>query len=61
MKFQYPSFKFFLNGRTNKRTDGQAESKMLPTFFQSCGHKNQILTSIKGCIPVANLRKINDL
>ena len=40
MKFQNPSFKFFLNGRTNERTnermsgqmDGQAESNMLPTF-----------------------------
>ena len=32
MKFQNPSFNFFLNGRTNKRTDRQAESNMLPTF-----------------------------
>ena len=40
MKFQNPSFKFFFNGqtdeqrngRTKKRTDGQAESNMLPTF-----------------------------
>ena len=36
MKFQNPSFNFFLNGRTNtqthKRTNGQAESNMLPTF-----------------------------
>ena len=32
MKFQNPSFKFFLNGRTNGRTDGQAENNMLPTF-----------------------------
>ena len=27
MKFQNPSFKNFLNGRTDKQTDGQAESK----------------------------------
>ena len=27
-----PSFKFFLNGRTNRQTNGQAESNMLPTF-----------------------------
>ena len=32
MKFQNPSFKFFLNGQTDKQTDGQAESNMLPTF-----------------------------
>ena len=38
MKFQNPSFKIFLNGRTDKQTqthgqtDGQAESNMLPTF-----------------------------
>ena len=40
MKFQNPSFNFFLNGRTNGRsnkrtneqTNGQAESNMLPTF-----------------------------
>ena len=31
MKFQNPSFKFFLKGRTNE-TNGQAESNMLPTF-----------------------------
>ena len=36
MKFQNPSLIFFLNGWTNKQTDGQtdeqAESNMLPTF-----------------------------
>ena len=32
MKFQNPSFKFFLNGRMDGQTDGQAESIMLPTF-----------------------------
>ena len=36
MKFQNPSFNFFLNGRTHgrtdARTDGQAKSNMLPTF-----------------------------
>ena len=32
MKFQNPSFKFFLNGRTNVRTKGQAQTNMLPTF-----------------------------
>ena len=36
MKFQNPSFKFFLNGQTDKQkdkqTEGQAESNMLPTF-----------------------------
>ena len=37
MKFQNPSFKFFLKGQTNKRTDGQAESNMLPTFFKVGG------------------------
>ena len=32
MKFQNPSFKFFLNGQTDGHKDAQAESNMLPTF-----------------------------
>ena len=36
MKFQNPSLNSVLNGRkderTDKRTNGQAESNMLPTF-----------------------------
>ena len=36
MKFQNPSFKFFLNGRMDARRDGQthgqAKSNMLPTL-----------------------------
>ena len=33
MKFQSPSFKTFLKGgRTDGRTDGQAETNMFPTF-----------------------------
>ena len=32
MKFQNPSFKFFLNGQMDKQADGQDESNMLPTF-----------------------------
>ena len=43
MKFQNPSFNFFLNGQTHGctdgRTDGQAESNM-PPLFQSFGHNN---------------------
>ena len=46
MKFQNPSFNFFLNGRTDahtdRRTDGQAESNMLP-LFQSWGHNEEFL------------------
>ena len=39
MKFQNPSLNSVLNGRKDERTNGQAESNMLPTF-QSWGHKN---------------------
>ena len=35
MKFQNPSFKFFLNGRTNKRTDSQKQ--YAPHFFKVGG------------------------
>ena len=38
MKFQNPSFKFFLNGRTNKRTD--KPKAICSPLFQSWGHKN---------------------
>ena len=46
MKFQNPSFKFFLNGRTNgwtdKRTDGRTDKPkaICSPLFQSWGHKN---------------------
>ena len=44
MKFQNPSLNFFLNGwtdaHTHTRTDGQAETNMLP-LFQSWGHKKR--------------------
>ena len=39
MKFQNPSLILFLNGRTDGRRHGQAETNMLP-LFQSWGHKN---------------------
>ena len=39
MKFQNPSFFFFLNERTYKRTDGQAESNILPHLFKVGGIK----------------------
>ena len=32
MKFQNPSLNSVLNGRKDERTNGQAESNMLPTF-----------------------------
>ena len=42
MKFQNPSFKFFLNGqsdgRTNERTD--KPKAICSPLFQSWGHKN---------------------
>ena len=40
MKFQNPSLIFLTDGRTHGRTDGQAETNMLP-LFQSRGHKNR--------------------
>ena len=41
MKFQNPSFKFFLNGRTNKRTD-KPKAICSPLFqsFKVWGIKN---------------------
>ena len=47
MKFQNPSFKFFLNGRTNgrmdKRTDRRTDKPkaICSPLFQSWGHKNE--------------------
>ena len=38
MKFQNLSFNFFLNGRTNKRTD--KPKAICSPLFQSWGHKN---------------------
>ena len=51
MKFQNPSFNFFLTDgqtdkRTNEQTDGQAENNMLPTFFK-----------VGGIISLQNLRQ----
>ena len=46
MKFQNPSFKYFLNGRTNKRTNGRTDERtdkpkaICSPLFQSRGHKN---------------------
>ena len=40
MKFQNPSFNFFMNGQMHRRTDGQAESNMLPTFSKLGGIKS---------------------
>ena len=42
MKFQNPSFKFFLNGRTNKRTDKRTDKPkaICSPLFQSWGHNN---------------------
>ena len=38
MKFQNPSFNFFLNGRTNGQTNGQASRKQYdPHFFKVGG------------------------
>ena len=45
MKFQNPSFKFFLNGQTNKQTDGRTSRKQYaPHFFKVGG--------IKRCQPI---------
>ena len=48
MKFQNPSFKFFLNGRTNGRTDGRTDKPkaICSPLFQSWGHKNTIIMCI---------------
>ena len=62
MKFQESSF----NGSkvtvgtksvTHARTHPRSKSNMPHQLFQSWGHKNKILTSIKGRNSVANLRK----
>ena len=40
MKFQTPSFKFFLNGRTDGRTNGRTSRKQYaPNFFKVGGIK----------------------
>ena len=39
MKFQIPSIRNILNGRTNGRSHEQAESNMLPTFSKVGGIK----------------------
>ena len=48
MKFQNPSFKFFLNGRTNektkKQTNGRTSQKQYaPHFFKVGGIKSEIV------------------
>ena len=53
MKFQNPS----LNRRTNAHTHTDKPKAICSPLFQSWGHKNQILTSIKGRNSVANLQK----
>ena len=42
MKFRNPSFKFFLNGRTNGRTD--KPKAICSPLFQSWGHKNAVVS-----------------
>ena len=43
MKFQNPSFKFLLNGRTNKRTNGLTSRKQYaPHFFKVGGIKSAL-------------------
>ena len=37
MKFQNPSFKFFLNGRTNEQTNKRTSRKQAPHFFKVGG------------------------
>ena len=43
MKFQNPSFKCFLNGRTHTQTDGRTDKPkaICSPLFQSWWHKNQ--------------------
>ena len=48
MKFQIPSFKFFLNGRTNAHTHTQTSRKQYaPHFSKVGGIKNIIMSSFK--------------
>ena len=48
MKFQNPSFKFFLNGRTNKRTNARTDKRtdkpkaICSPLFQSWGHNQPV-------------------
>ena len=43
MKFQNPSFKFVLNGRTHGRTDGRTDKPkaICSPLFQSWGHNKK--------------------
>ena len=62
MKFQNPSFKIFLNGRTHRRTDGRTSRKQYaPHFFKVGGiHVMKIFdlrglsASIRGYIHIYN-------
>ena len=42
MKFQHPSFEFFLNGRTNAQMHGQTDKPKVicSPLFQSWGHND---------------------
>ena len=53
MKFQNPSFKFFLNGQTNKRTD--KPKAICSPLFQSWGHKKDK----DSCSKRVHLRKVS--
>ena len=63
MKFQNPSLNSVLNGRKDERTNGRTNGRthkpkaICSPLFQSWGHKNQFLTTIKGRNSFANLRK----
>ena len=50
MKFQNPSFKFFLNGRTNGQTNKQTDKPkaICSPLFQSWGHKKHFCLNILG-------------
>ena len=61
MKFQNPSFKIFLIGQTDGRTDGQAETNMLPHFFKVGGimRDHDLLTWLTASILVFQMNDIN--
>ena len=56
MKFQNPSLNSVLTGRTDGRT--HKPKPICSPLFQSWGHKNHFLTSIKGRNYVEHLRKM---
>ena len=61
MKFQNPSLNSVLNGRTDKRTNTQAEYKYAPHFFKVGGIISDTLCILILLTPKATAWKRNEL